>query len=67
MGNQQADAFVAEGREAGFGHLGRVEPCCCYEDGDGEGEIEFHTDCSPLIIVRESCFELESFPQSFKC
>ena len=42
VGDQQADALVAQAWEGGARDVGGVEPAGEDEDGDEEGEVELH-------------------------
>lgn len=53
MGDEEADALSLQIRERRARHLGGVEPCCCQEDWDREGEVELHTGVSN----QEKCLE----------
>lgn len=42
MGDEKADALVAETGERSPYDLRRVQPCCCQNCGNGEDKVELH-------------------------
>lgn len=42
MGNEEADALVAETREGSPYDLRCIQPRCCQDNGNGESEVELH-------------------------
>ena len=42
MGDEEADALVAETREGSPCDLRCIQPCCCQNNRNGESEVELH-------------------------
>ena len=53
MRDKEADALVAETGKRGSRYVSGIEPTCCEEDGDGEGEEPLHGRINKIDSILE--------------